>query len=222
MSIELPPRRRIVAYARPEAFASHALAILSRLGFEIEISEKPATGEAPRQPALVPIEADMYIADEHRLAEVPEAESDSPARILVLSGRNGSDGTDPRVVAAVKKPAGLHDMYRILQQVFEEHPRTTPRVSTELPAQCHRKGRRWGVDVVSLSENGCLLRSAEDIPLGSMVNLVFDLPSVGTVQIQAESAYQLLSDTGLVFSAIPYFVRNAIGSYVEGVLAPAS
>jgi len=55
-----------------------------------------------------------------------------------------------------------------------------------------------------------------------MLNLVFDLPEVGTVQVEAESAYRLLSDTGLVFSAIPHFVRDAINTYVNEVLAPAA
>jgi hypothetical protein len=211
------PLRKIVAFARPEVFASHSRPILRRLGYAIEIAEPPES------PLGVPKVADMYFADEHRLADVPDADSGTPsAPVILLTGRRGFAGGDRRVIAAVKKPAGLHDLYRILQQVFEEHPRATPRVATHLPAHCHRKGQTWGAAVVSLSENGCLLRSSEGIPLGSTVNLVFDLPKVGTVQLEAESAYQLLSDTGLVFSAIPHFVRNAINSYVHQALAPAA
>jgi hypothetical protein len=170
----------------------------------------------------VPEPADLYLADEHRLGEVPELELGVSVPVLLLTGRNGIAGADPRVIAAVKKPAGLHDLYRILQQVFEDRPRTTPRVATHLRAHCHRKGQDWGAAVVSLSENGCLLRSPEDIPLGSRLNLVFDLPRVGTVQVEAESAYQLIPDTGLVFSAIPHFVRDAISSYVHEALTPAA
>jgi hypothetical protein len=211
------PLRKIVAFARPEVFASHSRPILRRLGYAIEIAE------APEAPLEVPKVADMYVADEHRLAEVPEAGSATPSvPVILLTGRRGFAGSDLRVIAAVKKPAGVHDLYRILQQVFEEHPRATPRVATHLRAQCHRKGQNWGAAVVSLSENGCLLRSSEGIPLGSTVNLVFDLPKVGTVQVEAESAYQLLPDTGLVFSAIPHFVRNAINTYVHQALAPAA
>jgi hypothetical protein len=211
------PLRKIVAFARPEVFASHSRPILSRLGYEIEIAEPP---EGPLE---VPKVADMYVADEHRLGEVPEADSATPSvPVILLTGRRGFAGSDLRVIAAVKKPAGVHDLYRILQQVFEEHPRATPRVATHLRAQCHRKGQNWGAAVVSLSENGCLLRSSEGIPLGSTVNLVFDLPKVGTVQVEAESAYQLLPDTGLVFSAIPHFVRDAINTYVHQALAPAA
>jgi len=220
MSSQLSPRRKIVAFARPEAFVSHCLPILSRLGYEIELSETPEADPGEGQ-LRVPMKADMYVADEHRLGEVPDADLGPPAPVLLLTGRNGVDGTDSRVIAAAKKPAGLHDMYRILQQVFEEHPRSTPRVATHLRARCHRNGQKWGAAVVSLSENGCLLRSSEGIPLGTRLNLVFDLPRIGTVQVDAESAYQLPPDSGLVFRAIPHFVRDAINSYVHAVLAPA-
>jgi hypothetical protein len=75
--------------------------------------------------------------------------------------------------------------------------------------------------MLSLSENGCLLRSTEPLTLGTQVNLSFDLPRVGPIELWAETAYQLLPDLGLVFSALEPRARDAIQKYVVDALAHA-
>jgi hypothetical protein len=45
------------------------------------------------------------------------------------------------------------------------------------------------------------------------------LPDVGSLEIEAEAAYQLVPNIGLVFSAIEPRVRQAIGDYVIDSLA---
>jgi hypothetical protein len=130
-------------------------------------------------------------------------------------------GAETRIVGAVKRPAGLHDLYRLLQQVFEDNPRATPRVPTHIRATCRRRGREWIGAVLSLSENGCLLRSPEPVLLGSQLELSFELPRVGPVELWAESAYQLLPDFGLVFSALAPADRDAISAYVADALDAA-
>ena len=65
------------------------------------------------------------------------------------------------------------------------------------------------------------MRSSERVPLGSRFSLTLQLPRIGRVEIEAESAYQLVPDLGLVFSSIPADVREAIGSYVVDALSPA-
>ncbi len=72
--------------------------------------------------------------------------------------------------------------------------------------------------MVSLSENGCLLRSPEPVPLGSELRVSFELPRVGRVETTAESAYQLVPDLGLIFSGTPAASRQAILDFVEETL----
>ena len=138
---------------------------------------------------------------------------------MVLCGRHGVTGADPRIVGAIRRPAGLHEIYRLVQQVLEDTPRSTPRVPTHLPARCRRDGREWRGAVLSLSENGCLLRSPEPLLLGSRIALGFELPRSGTLEVDAEIAYQLVPDLGVVFNATSPSVREAIGGYVTSALA---
>ncbi len=127
-------------------------------------------------------------------------------------------GADPRIAGAVRRPAGMHELYRLIQQVTEDTPRSTPRVATHLPARCRRGGAEWGATVLSLSENGCLVRSPEPLLLGGRVDVSFALPHVGRLELEAETAYQLLPDLGLVFHATPASERAAIASYVTKTL----
>lgn len=209
------PHRTLVAYARPEAFSPRTVSLLGKLGYRILDPE-----EFERQYAHLEgeVQPDLYLADERRIGEVPEIPGLNPAPIVVLTGRHGTSGADSRIAGAVKRPAGLHELYRLMQQILEEHPRTALRVPTHLPAHCRRRGREWGASVLSLSENGCLLRSPEPINLGSHLDLAFDLPGAGTLEIEAETAYQLVPDLGLVFNATPPETRDAIAHWVTDTL----
>lgn len=212
------PNRTLVSYARPEAFVELTETILSRLGYQFLTAsayeaELPAGGKR----GVDARKADLLIVDEGRLGEVPDSEAGIP--IILLTGRHGVTGADPRIVGAVKRPAGLHDLYRLSQQILEDTPRAVPRIATHLTAQCRQQGREWTGTVLSLSENGCLLRSPEDLLLGSELELQLDLPNFGHVTLSADSAYQLVPDTGLVFSALVAADRTAVSDYVKDVLA---
>jgi hypothetical protein len=124
-------------------------------------------------------------------------------------------------VGAVKRPAGLHELYRLLQQVLEETPRTTLRVPTHLNARCSKNGLEWTGAVLSLSENGCLLRSPEPLLLGSRIDISFTLPKVGAIDLQAEVAYQLVPESGLIFLATLPGDRSAISEFVTDSMAAA-
>ena len=76
----------------------------------------------------------------------------------------------------------------------------------------------WRVAILSLSENGCLVRSAESLPLGAPVELRFDLPRCEGLQVAAETGYQLLPDLGLLFGEIPAPTRQAIRRFVSFAL----
>jgi hypothetical protein len=205
----------IISYARSEAYVPLARVILARMGYSIvpaEEWEDLPNDDRVRTP-------DLRIVDERRLDEIPEDGEFSEVPIILLTGRHGVSGADPRVKGAVARPAGLHEIYRLIQQTIEDNPRSTPRVATHLPARCRRGAREWNGAVLSLSENGCLLRSPEPVNLGSQIELSFDLPRLGTIETRAESTYQLVPDTGLVFQGTPAASREAILHFVEASLA---
>jgi len=214
MTLRPTPRRSIATCARAEAFAPRTLSILTKLGYQITSVEEIEARDDH-------VHTDLWIVDERRIGEVPDSEDEVAVPIIVLTGRHGVTGADSRVVGAVQRPAGLHELFRLLQQVFEEHPRSTPRVPVHLRAHCRRQERAWPGAMLSLSENGCLLRTPEPLPLGTQVNLSFALPRSGRIELWAETAYQLLPDMGLVFSALAPGDRDAIQRYVVEALAQA-
>ncbi len=209
------PKRLLVSYAQSDAFAPLARAILAKMGYRIvpvdELAELP--------PSIAEQRPDLRIVDERRIGEVPDDEDgEAPIPMIVLTGRQGVTGADPRIVGALRRPAGLHDLYRLVQQVLEEAPRSTPRVATHLPARCRRGVHEWRAAVLSLSENGCLIRTSEPVLLGTTVELQFPLPKVGMITTEAEVAYQLVPDLGLVFHGTPAQSRASIAAYVVDAL----
>jgi hypothetical protein len=214
-----PVSRLIVYHAARDALGPRTVEILGRLGYfliERDDFEARREGDAGLRP-------DLLLVDERRLVEavIYEDEGDDSPPIVLLSGRHGATGADPRVVGAVKRPAGLHDLYRLLQQVFEETPRSTPRIATQLRARCAQGDRIWDGRILSLSENGCLLRSPQSIPLGQTMTLELTLPGAGTLALEAEAAYQLLPDVGIVFNGVSPADREALSRFVTQTLLAA-
>jgi hypothetical protein len=207
-------RHTIVCHARPEAFAPGAWVLLCRLGYSLWLTEdyeKRAEDEREDDRPAV------RLVDERRLIEVEDEPGWTPTPVVMLTGRHGATGADPRVVAAVRRPAGLHELYRVLQELLETHPRTVPRVPTHVRAICTRSDRSWDVSILSLSENGCLIRSREPLPLETRVKLRFELGAwsqFGPLEIEADTAYQLLPDVGLVFSGLAARERDVLQAFV--------
>jgi len=216
MSPQSLPRHTIVSYARSEAYAQRTQSILGKLGYAIWMAEEHYARAEELRDEDPPV---LRLVDERRLAEVDDDRGENTVPIVLLTGRHGVTGADPRVVAAVKRPAGLHELYRVMQGVLEDHPRSCPRVSTHLRAVCKRRGRDWEASILSISENGCLIRSPEPLPLGTQLEISFDLPAVGTLELEADTAYQLVPDTGLVFSRMQPAQRVAIQDYVSSMLS---
>jgi hypothetical protein len=215
MDLQPLPSRHLVAYASADAFAEGTISILARLGYEIISPEKfeklVENGEAGRVP-------DLLLVDERRLRELPRDGPTSRVPVLVLAAHAAAEDADERVVAAMKPPIGMHDLYRVVQQILEDRPRSSLRANTSLDAVCRRSGREWNARVVSLSENGCLLESPEPVPLGTPLQLAFELPGVGTVHVLAETAYHLHPNLGLVFSSISPKIRTSIAAFVTETL----
>jgi hypothetical protein len=217
MDLQPSTGRYLVAYASADDFADKTLQMLSRLGYEILSPERfekwrsGPTGDPARRP-------DCFIVDERRLRELPRSKETAGIPVIVLSRSDAPPRNDPRIRAAIKPPVGMHDLYRLVQQILEAEPRRTLRVPVDLAAVCRRSGREWNARVVSLSENGCLLESPERVPLGTTLQLAFELPGTGTLHVNAETAYELGPHHGLVFSSISPRIRQAIARYVASAL----
>jgi len=213
-----PAWNRTIVYHGPrDALGPMTDVILSRLGYQMVLPETFERLQA-ENPDL---RAELLLVDERRFEEVADCgdrEGLGRLPIVLLTGKQGATGDDPRIVGAVKRPAGLHDLYRLMQQVFEDRPRSTPRVPTHLRALCELPGSRWEGRVLSLSENGCLIRSSEAILLGQRFQLELVFPQSESIALEAEAAYQLLPDTGLVFSAVDPSQREALGRFVTQTL----
>jgi hypothetical protein len=207
------PRRLILSHAREDAYVPYTRTILAKMGYSILNEEEWKSLGETRERAT----PDLHIVDERRLGDLDDLAAGVPA--IALTGRHGVDGDDPRLVGAVRRPAGLHELFRLIQLALEDVPRATPRVSTYISASCRMDEREWRASVLSLSENGCLLRSPEPLHLGSQVEISFELPRSGIIRTQAETAYQLVPDLGLVFAGTSAENRRAIVSFVEQTLA---
>ena len=207
------PRRVLVSYAAPDAYAPRCLELLERLGYAVV---DPDAYESVADPDARP---DAVLADERSLGEVRD-DGCGPVPIVALVGRHGVTGADSRLVGAVPRPAGLHELYRVLQQVLEEQPRTTPRIDTHLVASCRdESGSCWSATVLSLSANGCLVRSPQPLLMGSKLELELDAPRIGPLELSAEVAYQLPPDVGLVFSSLEVGTRRALERGVAEMIA---
>lgn len=212
--IRVPARagdaRWIVSLARPRAYVTMARTILSRLGYAIvPLEEWLASPELLRHPP------ELCIAEQRRIDELPADREFNELPILALTGREGVTSGDPRIIGGIPTPAGLHELYLLLQQTLEAHPRSCVRVPTQISAKIRQRDREWTVPLLSLSENGCLVRSTEPLALDTPMEIMFDLPRLGRVNTHAEPTYQLLPDTGLVFERTAPGHRRSIQLFVE-------
>ena len=215
MSTDTPIRRILLTYAAPQAFAEVSRTILARLGYALLTPEEFAASRKSLGRDL----PDLRVVDERSLAEIPE--DGFPAiPLVVLTGRHGVTGADPRIAGAIRRPAGLHELYRISQEILEDTPRSTPRIPTHLNARCTSQGKEWTGAVLSLSQSGCLLRSSEPQMLGATLTLAFSLPRSGRLSLDAEVSYQLLPDLGMTFHATSPADRKAISDFISRSLEP--
>lgn len=203
-------RRLILSFARPGAYVPLARAILGRMGYAIVTSAEWQGSEALRERT-----PELGVVEDRRFGELPDTDDFAALPLILVSSRGGPKVTDRRLVGVVPRPAGLHELYRLLQQALEPVARSAMRVPTNLPVRMRQGGREWQGSVLSLSENGCLVRTPEPMTLGAELDVAFELPRGGLIETRADSAYQLVADTGLVFQSTPAASRRAILSFVE-------
>lgn len=210
-------RRRILSHAPEEAYAPRTRPLLAHLGYAILTEAEWETlppAQAARPPALRIVEASRLPATSRDAAPPP---------LVAVAAPEETVPEDPRVLGVVPRPAALHPLYRLLQQLLESRPRSTPRVSTHLTARCREAGgAEWSGALLSLSEGGGLLRSSQPVSLGAPLEIAFALPGTGRLALRAEVAYRLPPDVGVVFSDVAPAERRAIAAFVEHVLGEAA
>ena len=204
---ERPKERVVELYAPRRALGRGVANALERLGYRFAASGR--AGGAP----------DARIAADRELRRIPREDR---VPLILLEGRFGKRmqrRRDPRLVATLAKPASLVELYRALQFALEENPRRVPRATITLPARCVTGDADWPGAIVSLSEGGCLMRSARNLESRRRLRLLFPLPDAGLVEVTVRPLYHRGSHLGLAFHELSDVTRLAIASCVEQALA---
>jgi hypothetical protein len=191
--------RRIEVRAPSRDFSAGVQTALARLGYELVSARGRA--EAP----------DARILAAGRLSRL-RADATSP--IVLIGGPRSWGGDDPRVIGVVRRPVGLVDLYRALQEALEVHPRAVPRVPVLLAARSLREGTGTPGAILSLSERGCYLRSVSSPPGDGTLRLQFRLPRERLIETRAQPRNRAGNETGLAFEGLPEASRAAIAGFV--------
>ena len=195
-------RRCIASHAPDSDYAPTARVLLWKLGYAL-------------LPASEAENPELRIVREDRMGEVPEP---SVPLILLTNGR-GPRPKDARVMGTVKRPAGLHELYRLLQAALEDNPRAVPRVTTNLAARAmSESGDYWDFVVISLSENGCLVTGEKLPALQTKLTLHIEMPWGERIQVPADASYEQREALGLVFDGITLGTRRKLTKLVRKLL----
>lgn len=198
----LDGRLCIASHAQDSDYAPASRVLLWKLGYALLPPE-----EAP-EPAV-------RVVREDRLDEV-SGPTREPIILLTRGRRRHSD--DPRVLGSLRSPAGLHELYRLIQAATEAHPRAVPRVPCSLKARASTDLHHWDLTVTSLSENGGLARGVPRPRLESRVMLEIELPWGESVGGPAVAAYEQGEDLGFVFHDIKLADRKLLTKAVVKLL----
>lgn len=196
------PRFAIASHAAESDYAPTSRVLLWKLGYALLPPEEAGT------PAL-------RVVREDRLGELSGRTAEP---IILLTRVRRRDARDPRVVGAVRRPAGLHELYRLLQAATETHPRAVPRVPCALRASAETEQQRFALTASSLSENGCLVGGDRLPPLDIRVGLEIELPWGERVGGPAVAAYEQGDQLGLVFHDIRLAERKKLAKAVTRLL----
>ncbi|RIL00258.1 MAG: hypothetical protein DCC71_18945 [Proteobacteria bacterium] len=196
------PQRCIASHAAPSDYAPTCRVLLAKLGYALLPPE-----EAP-QP-------DVRIVREERIGEATEP---AVPLIVLTSGRIERVG-DPRITGRVKRPAGLHEIYKLLQTALEPNPRAVPRVPARLAGRAlGDDGQHWELVVESLSENGCLVSGEQLPPFDAAFTLTVEMPWGERISVPADVAYEQGDRLGLVFHGITLGARRQLAKLVVKLL----
>jgi len=199
------PRLCIASHAAESDYAPTSRMLLWKLGYEL------VAPEHAHEPAL-------RVVRDDRLSEVA-AQPNAPI-ILLTRGRRTVQ-RDPRVAGTLRPPAGLHELYRLIQVALEEHPRSVPRAPTLLRATGTTEAKRFEFAVTSLSECGCLVSSLKPPLHGARLDVEIELPWGERLSTPAIVAYEQGECLGLVFHGITLGARKKVAKAVMELLARA-
>lgn len=152
---------------------------------------------------------DLVIVDAEWASEL----GDRPGILLYAAGQNVPWAAS--AIGSIERPAGFHDLYRLVQTALEPNPRATPRVQTSIPARIRGASSSDAAQVVSLSRGGCLLRRENPPSPGEEIAFEFELPRCGTLEIVGRTVYRRASEVGLVFRNLSAPASQGIQSFVE-------
>ena len=199
------PRLCIASHASESDYAPSSRVLLWKLGYALVAPEEA------NEPVL-------RVVRDDRLGEVA-AQPGAP--IILLTRDRSAKQRDPRIAGTLRRPARLHELYRLIQSALEEHPRAVPRVPTSLRAKAASEDAHYEFDVSSLSENGCLVTGPK-LPLhGAALDLEIELPWGQRLATPAVVAYEQRENLGLVFHGITLGARKKVAKAVLELLARA-
>jgi hypothetical protein len=196
-------RRSIASYARDSDYAPTSRVLLWKLGYAL------LPPEEARDPAV-------RVVRDDRLEEVSDLASEPI--ILLTSGVKRRPPADPRILGSLRRPAGLHELYRLIQAATEHHPRSVPRAPCALKARATDRAKHWELTVTSLSENGGLARGLPRPRLDTRLMLEIELPWGERVGGPAVAAYEQGEDLGFVFHDIKLTDRKRLTKAVVQLL----
>jgi len=209
-------RKLIASYVSPHAFAPRTRAALVGLGYRVvAASTRGRFDNTSWQP-------DLRIVDDRHFDKLPAENYLPRTPVIVLSGATPRKWLDSRVVGEVSRPAHLAEIYPLIQNALEDHPRRAARTPTQLPARCTREESRWMGAIVSLSSTGCAFRTNSEMSPGLDFNLLFPLPRGRMVSTRARVMYREGSQLGMTFTNPPEPSSQAIAEFVTERLATAN
>ncbi len=196
--------RVILSLAPPQSYVPLARLKLSQVGYSVLSEDRWEAhyGNVRRAPDLVIVDAERA----HELSGLPG---------ILLYARGQNVPWAASAVGSIERPAGFHDLYRLVQAALEPNPRATPRVPTSIPARVRSAGSDAAGHVVSLSRGGCLLRRENPPDPGDEIALEFELPRCGTLAIVGRTVYRRAGEAGLVFRNLSAPASRGIQSFVE-------
>ena len=215
MQVSATPRETLIVHAPASAFAPGVRSALTDLGYKLVT---PSEAE-PLVEETGPLHPALRIVDDRQLEQVP-FETGPQARPLVLLTRHrGAPTTDARAVGIVRRRARLQPQYALIQGATETHPRSVPRVPTDLPVRAVRDERCWAGAIRCLSEKGCRVLGTRGLEPALRVELTFPIPGSGMVNVPAQPLAIRDDHAILVFRGSFGRTREAIARYVAERLA---
>ena len=200
----MPDRLRTIAsHATRSDYAPTCEVLLAKLGYSLV-------------PAAAAERPELRIVREERLGEVADT---SEPLIVLTNGRALAGRENSRAVGRIKRPAKLHELYRLLQLALETNPRAVPRAEVSLAAHAQSAdGDQWDLRVESLSENGCLVSGPKLPPLDTVLTMRIEMPWGERITVPADVAYERRTQIGLVFHGVTLGTQRQLRRLVMRLL----